>query len=553
MEIKEGMAWPPNTILDHEMKAHSAWYSGNVELLSGFYGYTDTYAANQFGFPKTIGTRGTFWGRQVRNDNDICVHVPIAGDIAETSANFLFAESPIIRIKEEKEDVVNTGKPLSASSKANSKAFAASQEALDDMLVKSGFYRKILEAAEACAAMGGIYIKIAYDEELSPYPIPVVMQADRAVPEFAFGILKKVTFWKNIDMAQDCDLTPNTTKQYYRLFEQYEIGHIYYTLYEGTSDKLGRKVDLNTLEQTQDLIDDVKTPDAMLAIYIPNVLPNRLDRNSYSGRSDYSGVERLMDALDETFSSWMRDIVIAQGKVFIPECYLQADSQDGKQKFNVDQNMYVKLDIDPTALEGQKITAQQFAIRAAEFEKTSMNLLERIITSAGYSPQSFGLTTPGRSESGTALALRERKSFATKGKKENYWQDALLKIVNAMMIVYAEELGGEMDLNAEVNIAFSDGMTNDLSETSSSIKLISDAAAASTSTKVRMLHPEWSEDQVAIEVKLIADEASAGSMPPPDGSSNMDINQMDAAAKAKAAEEQAKKDKLGGGKGGNLN
>jgi hypothetical protein len=175
-----------------------------------------------------------------------------------------------------------------------------------------------------------------------------------------------------------------------------------------------------------------------------------------------------MDSLDELFSDWMVDLALARAKIHVPESYMR--DIKGKKKFNLDETLYVKLDIDPT-IEGKDITATQFDIRADQFEKSALNLLERIITSAGYSPQSFGLNIQGRAESGTALSMRERKSFATKNKKQSYWQPAVKKIVELIVQLYALELGGKVEADSEINVAFADGITNDISELSQAVKM----------------------------------------------------------------------------------
>lgn len=474
--------------LGWKMAEHSAWYSGDAEVLANF--YTEYVRNNVQDLPYPLKNGESFWGRQYTNQGEIVVHVPIAGDIAETSANFLFGESPYIRL---------------AEAKGKNQLYKKTQEELDMMLLETGLFRKILEAAESASAIGGVFVKIAWDQELSEYPIPVIMQADKAIPEFTFGILTAVTFWKTFEYD-------DSKSKVYRLFERYERGKIINTLYVGTSDRLGTSVTLSTISETADLPEVVETPDDLFVVYVPNMLPNRLDRSSYLGRSDYSGIEGLMDSLDETYSSWVKDIALAQAKILIPESYLQ--KQNGRLKYNIDQMLYVKLDVDP--LSSPEITPQQFAIRADEFEKTTINLLERIVTSAGYSPQSFGINIEGRAESGTALQIRERKSFATKAKKEMYWQPVLKKLIKLMMLANNEVLSGKMELDSEINISFSDGMTNNLSEVASSIKMVSDALAASTETKVRLLHTDWEEDQIQEEVKKIQEENGLSAMMNPD-------------------------------------
>lgn len=499
MLIKPNMQWPPSNFLSCKMAEHSAWYSGNEQLLANY--YTEMQSQNILGVPY-LATGSKFWARQARNQNETFVHIPLAGDIADTSANFLFSEAPLIKVIEANE--------LKAS-----QSFKDAQKELEDILIGAEFHRKLLEGAESGSAMGGIYFKIAWDSELSKYPIPVIVQPDRAIPEFAFGILKAVTFWKIIESEDK-----GGEKEVLRLLERYERGSISYALYKGSSDRIGSEIDLSYHEETKNLEALVSTGiDDILAVYIPNMLPNRLDRNSPIGRSDYLGIEGMMDNLDETFSNWQKEIILAQPRILIPESYLE--KVGNKDKFNVDKSLYVKLDMDPT-IEGNKITATQFEIRADQFEKTTLNLLERIITSAGYSPQSFGLNISGRAESGTALSMRERKSFATKNKKQAYWQPAIKHLAKMMILVYNEMLGGSIEPNVNINVAFGDSITNDLGELSASVKMISDAVAASVETKVRLIHPDWNEEQVKEEVKKIKDENALNPVTNPDDASLLD-------------------------------
>jgi hypothetical protein len=113
------------------MAEHSAWYSGDAETIANF--YTLYLNKNIKNLPYPLSNDEKFWGRQVKNQGEIFVHVPIAGDIAETSANLLFAESPLIKLPDAH------GERASSSAKE-------SQKTLDTMLLGIGFFNKILEA-----------------------------------------------------------------------------------------------------------------------------------------------------------------------------------------------------------------------------------------------------------------------------------------------------------------------------------------------------------------------------------------------------------------------
>lgn len=495
-KITENMIWPPMDLLSWKMQEHSAWFSGSAEVLANFY---TSYLNNNINPRELRELSGdsSFWGRQIANQGEIFVHVPLAGDIAETSASLLFSEPPTVKIAEANVEKAST------DAKETQENFLS---LLEDNAVQ--FFNKIYEGAEASASIGGVYIKIAWDEELSPYPLVVIEQADYAIPEFSFGVLKAVTFWKVMRVEKDGSIT-------YRLLERYDRGAITYTLYKGSSDRLGFKVNLDSLEETKDLNDVINlSVDELLAVYVPNIRPNRIDRGSNLGRSDYCGQEGLMDSLDETFSSWMKDIALAQAKILIPAEFLE--NRGSGFRYNMDQMLYTKLDMDPT-IEGNKITPQQFDIRAEQFEKTAVNLMERIVSGAGYAPQSFGLKIEGRAESGTALHIRERKSFITKSKKERYWRPAIQRILELIMLVYAKELRGK-GINPDLVpiIEFNDSLLNDVNEIANSVKLLAEAQAISIATGIRMVHPDWEEDQVLAEAEKIKEERGIGQMAEPD-------------------------------------
>ena len=473
------MQWPPMDLERYKMKEHSTWYSGEAELLANFYFDNDLQNYLMLNY----GTRNSnkFWARQIKNQSDFFIHVPVANDISETSSAFLFGESPIIRFGSDSEGMKDN------------------QKQLDDMLTKSGFFKKIIEGAEVASAIGGVYMKVAWDSELSEWPIPVIAQCEQAFPEFRFGKLVRVTLVYEVS---------NDGSTVYRLAETISKGKIENVLYKGSADNLGSKCSLGECDATKGMKQSVDTADVMTCVYIPNLLPNKLDRQSPMGRSDYQGQETLMDALDEVFSAWMVDVQIARGKLHVPSGYVK-ELEGGKKKYNIDTMMYEELDVDPTSMT-DPIKATQFEIRSQQFEQTCLNLLDRIITSAGYSPQSFGLNIAGRAESGTALNVRERKSFATTNKKQSYWEDGLKDFIKAMCTIKQAFLGGSFTCELDVNIAFSDGISNNLSEVSNSVKTLSDAKAISTDTKVRMVHPEWTDEQVEQEVERILNDESVG-------------------------------------------
>ena len=220
-----------------------------------------------------------------------------------------------------------------------------------------------------------------------------------------------------------------------------------------------------------------------------------------------------MDSLDETYSSWMRDIRLAKARLIVPAEYLRrkpAEMFNGDNRFTYefdeDIETLVALDIDPERV-GTSITPSQFSIRSTDHAMTCSDIIRNIVTVAGYAPQSFGLDIQGMAQSGTALHIREKKSYNTRGKKQTYWKSPLERIMTAMVhldAVLYPQAGSDSDDN--VKIKFADSMSNDISTMSSALSMLNSAAAVSTEMKIQMLHPDWTQKQIAEEVERIKKE-----------------------------------------------
>lgn len=333
--------WPPDEwgAVYERYREWSAWYSGDPiqisEALSG-----KVYSPTE---------QGRFWAKEIKDERKVMIHVPLAGELATTSSNFLFSETPAITIP-----------GLTAEDDQIKK--------MRQLLDANGFYNTILEAAEVASALGGIFLKINWDKKLFPYPILNIAQPDNALPEFKFGILVAVTFWKVI--RDDSD-------KVYRLLERHERGSIYTKLYAGTTTTLGEETDLKTLSETaeSELIRNTGIKEDILVRYIPNMLPNKIFRGSAIGQSDFGGAEGLMDALDEAYTSWIRDIRIGVGRIITPRDYLR-DIETGKPRFDLDQEVYEQLDFDPNDVNGtNSIKNIQFDIRHEAHQKTTLALI----------------------------------------------------------------------------------------------------------------------------------------------------------------------------------
>lgn len=331
---------------------------------------------------------GTFWARR----NSKCkVHVPICSDIAMTSASLLFSKEPTYIVVHGADDLTEPE--------------ARSQSRLEDVLLKNRFANKLSEAAETAAALGDVYLKLRWAAD-GTHPFVDVVQPDCAWPEYMFGELQCVHFFTPVYIDYEKDV-------WIRTYECYERKQITMKLFSGSAEQLGNEMPDEQLEK-MGYASKIDIPvDDMIAVHIANIRPNRRFRSSMMGRSDLDGLRDMCDALDETYSSWMRDIRLAKARLIVPAEYLRKKPQsmvEGLQnkaayEFDADVETYVAMDID-TDRAGLGITPSQFEIRSEQHEKTCENLVKSILEYAGYSAQTFGVNSESGNASGTSLNIR---------------------------------------------------------------------------------------------------------------------------------------------------
>lgn len=506
--------WPPPALkpLLADMAEADAWFSGDIDRLRNQYAKTDPLMPRAQGEPQRPGPLGRvkFWTRRGTDKATARqqLHVPIAADISSTSADLLFGEDPTWTIPGATA-VTESGRPSDPAARET-------QVRLDWLLSQSGMTNTLLEAAEVSSALGGVWLRAVWDDtDRLPYPTVAVVHADAAVPEWRWGRLQAVTFWTTLGTEAQSGDKPGKV---WRHLERHEADRIEHGLYLGTRDKLGRRQPLTARPETVGLLegddrtyDDsdhvltIPNPDGvdgMTVRYLPNVRPNRRHRGSMHGRSDYDGTFPLMDALDETFTSWMRDVRLGVGRIIASQ-----DALSGAG-FDPDQEVFIGLDVEPTERTGSMIDQVQFDIRVEQHEQTALSLIERITSTAGYAPQSFGLHIDGRAEAGTALRVREAKTLRTRGRKERYaipvLQDLGLLLLQIDAAVYGS---GVTPMRPAV--ALGDALVDDPQEIATTIELLDRARAASTRTRVKMAQPELEGAELDAEVERVQAESGA--------------------------------------------
>jgi len=513
LDYKPKTPWPPKkwAAIQDDVEKAAAWYADDADLLQLFYNKA-TPASNTIGNRITSAVRGRkkSGAAAPRDTTRHAVSVPIAGDIAATSADLLFGAEPSFVIPE-----AMNSKEAAAVAAANGETAGASgpgsgataaQDRLEEMLSDEGITSTLLEAAEIASALGGVYLRAGWDTAASDAPVLSVVQPDYAVPDFRYGHLVAVTLWEVIR---------NENGRVVRHLERHEPGVIYHGLYSGSRDALGVKIALTAEDATAGLADEIPTPWAsgLLVRYIPNALPNRRHRSLPAGRPDTAGAETLMTALNETFTSWLRDIRLGQARIIVPSEFVDRAGRGAGADFDVDREVFVPLEMDPAAREKAGISPVEFKLRTAEHGETALALITRIVQAARYSPQTFGLQLDGQAESGTALRLREQTTYRTTGKKQRYFKAPVEAILRALLEIESNIFARTVE-PFRPRLQYGEDKTESPRATAETVDLLKRAQAASIETRIRMVNPEWGEDEVAAEAARIRAEEGLEVMNP---------------------------------------
>ena len=505
--------WPP--VQFHEpfadMDVWRAWYSGDTNHLALVYGGPGSYSQNPrarefFELNKPSQFRGglvgslarMFWGEPITpGQPQSKLHVPIAADIAELSANLLWTDVPAVTVD--------------SDSETDSGVLKGTTDQIKRYLDDRG-HASMREGTEKASALSGVYVRVVWDTTLRPRPWWDVLGPDAVVPEWQWSILTAATVWSVLE-------SPTGGSEVWRLLERHEPGSIEYGLYRGDADTLGMSMGLADHPDTEYLVSRVDVQgrmatgvDRLLVHYVPNIRPQRMwdhipDAQPF-GRSDFAGIEPLMGSLDEAWTSWMRDLRLGKARIMLPQSMLESDGPGQGGFFDLDREVFVQLNmLDEGA--GSAITMNQFQIRVDEHERTCGALRKQILSSAGYSAQSFG-DEGTVAATATEVVARKEESLTTRGTKILYQRPALLDLVTTTLYVDVVHCGAKnINPAAELTASWPQAVQPDPEAVGRTLSYLETAGAISTYMKVKTLRPDWDEKEVLEEVARIRDDKAA--------------------------------------------
>lgn len=491
-------SWPPKDLeIPHrDLRIWDAWWGGSPEALSSVYGgqYDPTLPQSQNWTQRrglVSSLQRFFWGQRTPpGQQRTKLHVPLASEIAQVSADLLFGTPPQIQIAD-----------------ADAGRGTATQDRIDALMGEE-VHTALHEGAEACAALGHVYARVGWDLEIDPdRPLLSMVDADAAIPRYAYGRLLDVTL-----VREFCE--PNG--DVLRHMEYHERGYVWHALYHGDQRGLGRIIPLSEHPVTEGLAssatiaDDRRSGtgiatgiDRLAVVGIANarsVAWRSIQAGRYLGRADIAGVEQDLDALDDVWSSWLRDIRLGRARLHVPQHYLESRGKGKGAIADVDREIYTGVEAMPS--EGLDISQTQFAIRYTEHAETARALTERIVAGAGYSPQTFGMDDTN-ALTATESWARQVRTQNLRNAKIRRWRPALAELTRIMLDIDRVHFRGNGDSSLTPEVHFAETVSESQLAKAQTVNLLRTAEAASTETIVKMLHGDWDDQQVTEEVERI--------------------------------------------------
>lgn len=500
---KNGAEWPPKPFKPayDAYRVWDAWYSNDTDRLRRVYagaGFRPDTVARARPSQYSDGIIGKasrwLWGRPPPlNSADTRLHIPLASDIARASADVLFSEPPMLAKQPTTGDEAKSVK-------------SGAQTRYEQLLEDDGWQQLLLKAAEIGAALGDVYLRTVVDEDIAVgRAFPAIVHADAAIPMLRYGHLASVIFFRCLEEDGDT---------YLRLVEDHTDGRIQYALYEGRRDNLGKAVPLTEHPDLADLIpslDETSSQETgvkgLTVERIPNLDLNRRWRGKPRidelGRPDIDGAEPGLDALDESWTSWMRDLRLGKSRIIADRNVLESAGPGGGAYMDLDREVWAPVNVPPNPQGGSPITENQFKIRFAEHGATCDAITAWVLRSAGYSTSTFG-EADQIAATATEIEQRERRTFTTRNRKIVNWRPGLQRFLFKLMTLEQAKFGAPAPV--KLQLEFGDSVTENPLDTAQTVSLLSAAKAASRETLVRLVHPDWQDDQVKAEVKAIGDE-----------------------------------------------
>lgn len=448
--------WPPS----EEIRA--IWEE--VELLAGL------RQADEF----TLRSLSSLFGMSVERSS--YVDIPVPRLIAKLKANLLFGEPPDIKADQ-----------------------LSDQTLLEDLVEENALGAELNRGAQLCSSEGEVYGRVLVDPQTLNWPIIEFVSRRWTIPRFAGRFLVGATFVKEIAEG------PNVV---WRILTDYSPGFVSTELWRGSNSRLGERRPLSARPETSDLPTEQPVATGLTELSCVFV-PNTLDDDVTRGVSDYQGVIRAFFAINESASIGQANVrSTGLKRLFVDGRYRNSEGNlpAGRDVFWMDSALQDALG------SGGGIKEAEYHFESEQLRNWHDHIIDVALTFAGVAPSSVGRNMDtGHAMSGTALRLRMTHTLMEAAGTGRQWDRQMSRLIRLAQMLDSTQFNRSWS-KPEAMPAFhrQDGLPRDTMEEAQETATLSTAGALSLETKIRRVHPDWSDEQIAAEIERIHSDQERG-------------------------------------------
>lgn len=502
MRPTANMEWPPRDYspLLARVERDAAWLAGDVERFRGEIMDVTTVRNQQGrgGFLSRLAGRSGGGGGQ---EQERLLHLGLPFQVCIASADMLVGTPPTITLHE---DDRPTTRDDGTEVAGNPRAQAFLEALTGSDMFAAGLHR----AFTYSAALGGVYGRVVWNQDVQPGPWIDWADADGAFTEWAWGRPQAITF-------HDTYPDPGGRKSVvWRLLERHEPGRIIRTLWEGTDTSLGLPRPLDAHPETQHLVYLVDDDGVMLtgidritAVHIPNAEGNPLWRQHPQlrnmGMSDIQKGGTSWGVVDKWWTDLNHEFGTARARLLVSEELLDTKAPGYGQVFDMGRHVFALAQGGDADAAG-RIEAVQFQLRTTQYLEGIKAARDACLDNVGMSGITMGLDG-GPAMTAAEITARSTRTLNTQRGKARHLRAGLSELVTAV-IDMDSVLNGYALLSGPVDVSVAQPIQETDLDRAETVKTLRDARAASTHHLVERMHPEWTAAQVEEEVERIRTE-----------------------------------------------
>lgn len=483
------------------------WYSAKeVALIEYYKSGTGSSLKN-----RELGELRNFWSTapgKIRR-----LHTGVPREISKKQATILFGNGYTIAATAFKKA---DGKVTDG---IDAQATKHCQEILDQFQSKIKLNQILSKAAQANSWSGHIAVKLGYDFKLSPYPIAQIYDRRNFELIQSSGLTTAIIFHNYFKIQKSKNEAEKYRHDEIYSTDDYGYATITNRLFVIRNGEI-REIGWETAQSKFPQFEGVKESTAfrtkgMLALDLPNLPIADEHYNNPYGASDYDGAIGSFDAMDEAYSTIVREMRDKRSLRFLTEQMMKIDPEGNIEYddgYTTNFKKIADLDNDQQMPEFKEFTDTT----AAHVEKFRLFLMQAC-NACGISPISLGVTGLESIQS-SDKSTRERckTTIETRNAKLELWKPFLEELM-IRMLEFTSELQStpgypnspgipKIDIDwdcCDISVTFPDYVVSGVEERIATWGNARQMGVASLEETVEEIHPDWSKEEIRQEINLI--------------------------------------------------